>query len=73
MATKEQVRRQDKWIKENTVMIRVQFTNNSGVPAALQKMTEQTGMKPTEYARKVITESLEFDGYLTHDDKHPLD
>ena len=63
----------DAWMAENTIMLRVRFTNNSGVPAALQKMTEQTGMKPTEYARKVITESLEFDGYLTHDDKHPLD
>ena len=63
----------DKWMAENTVRMTLRFTNNSGIPAALQKMTDQTGMKATEYIRKVVIESLEFDGYLTHEDKHPLD
>ena len=64
---------QSQWNNEHSQLVAVRFSDNSGVPAALQKMTEQTGLKPTEYARKVITESLEFDGYLTHADKHPLD
>ena len=60
----KQYDRQAKWNKKNTIKLCIQFTNNSGIPQALQKMEESTGLKQTKYVRKVIEEALKNDGYL---------
>lgn len=53
------------WKRENTVQIALRFTRNSGIPEALQKMTEKTGEKGTMYIRRVVTESLIRDGFIS--------
>jgi len=52
------------WKAENSLRLCVRVTNNSGIPGALQKMTETTGESYPQYIRRVITESLIRDGYL---------
>lgn len=63
----------DGWKKENTIRIRVMFTNNSGVPQALRRMTDQTRKTTNDYVREVIIDALRTDGYLEKQLKHPLD
>lgn len=55
----------DAWKRENTVRYNIRMTICSGIPEALQKMTERTGETATEYMRRVVRESLIANGYLT--------
>ncbi len=45
--------------------VTIYFQNNTGVPQALQKMQETTGMTPGEYIKKRIIGILEDEGYYT--------
>ena len=63
----------NEWKKENAIKFTLLFTNNSGVPEALRKMEALTGEKPSKYLRRVIMESLTFDGFLPENPTHPAD
>lgn len=52
------------WKKENTVRYHFRLSKNTGIPEALQKMTEKTGENEMVYIRRVVTESLIRDGFL---------
>lgn len=52
------------WKKENTVRYHFRISKNTGIPEALQKMTEKTGENEMVYIRRVVTESLIRDGFL---------
>lgn len=54
----------EKWKAENTLRLCVRVTKSSGIPGALQKMTEKTGESYPQYIRRVVTESLIRDGFL---------
>lgn len=56
------------WKAENSLRLCVRVTKNSGIPVALQKMTEATGESCPQYIRRVITESLIRDGFLQKPD-----
>ena len=53
------------WKAENSLRLCIRVTNNSGIPGALQKMTEKTGESYPQYIRRVVTESLIRDGFLS--------
>ena len=53
------------WRIENTVRFNVRFVKNSGVPEALRKMIAETGETEAQYIRRVVTESLIRDGFLS--------
>jgi len=53
------------WKKENTKVFYIRTTKKSGLDEALRVMAEKTGEKDTAYIRRVITERLIADGYLT--------
>ena len=55
----------DAWKKENTVQILLRVTRSSGIPDALRKMQEKTGIATSEYIRKILRENLVKDGYLS--------
>ena len=63
----------EEWRKANTMRLNIRFANTSGIPDALRKMEDETGEKPIEYAKRTITESLEFDGYLEKEPVQPID
>lgn len=54
----------DKWRKENTKQYALRVTNSSGIPAALEKASIDTGMTQIEYIRNAVLEKLDFDGYI---------
>ena len=56
------------WKKENTVQILLRIVKSSGVPDALQKMTEETGENATVYIRRVVSEALKRDGFLKEEE-----
>ena len=53
------------WKAENTLRLCVRVTKSSGIPGALQKMTDTTGESYPQYIRRVVTESLIRDGFLS--------
>lgn len=55
----------ESWKAENTVRYHFRLSKNTGIPGALQKMTETTGENELAYIRRVVTESLIRDGYLS--------
>ena len=61
MATIESNQR---WKKENTQVIYLRVTKLSGIPEALRKMTEKTGLSASVYVRKILEESLCKDGFM---------
>lgn len=56
--------RHKRWARENTVNISLRPTAKSGIPDALRKMTEATGMTANQYTRQILEEMLRLDGYL---------
>lgn len=58
----------EEWRKENTTRICLRLMNSSGIPAALQRMTEETGMKASAYIRRSLENELIRDGYLSYSD-----
>lgn len=56
--------RKREWNEENTVNISLRPTAKSGIPDALRKMTEATGMTANQYTRQILEEMLRLDGYL---------
>lgn len=52
------------WKAENTIRYHFRISKNTGIPEALQKMTEKTGETDLQYIRRVVTESLIHDGFL---------
>lgn len=71
MFNETQYKRQ--WDKQNCIRMGLYFTNSSGIPDALRKMSETTGETPLQYIRRIVTESLIFDGFLKTEPKHPAD
>lgn len=57
------------WKKENTTRYFLQFTNASGVPAAVSQAAEKQGLAPVEYLKTIIREKLIADGYLSSSDE----
>ena len=58
----------ENWKAENTVRYHFRLSKNTGIPGALQKMTEKTGESDLQYIRRVVTESLIRDGFLPKPD-----
>lgn len=56
--------RHKQWARENTIHISLCPTAKSGIPDALRKMTEATGMTANQYTRQILEEMLRLDGYL---------
>ena len=54
----------DKWKKENTVQYGVRIQNSSGIPGAMEKMMQKTGLTKNAYIIAAIREKLTRDGYL---------
>ena len=52
------------WKAENTVRYHFRLSKNTGIPGALQKMTEKTGESDLAYIRRVVTDALIRDGFL---------
>ena len=63
VAKKKQYAQQNAWVKENAIRMNVSFTNNSGIPQALKKVCEQTGINETQYVRNAVIQALEWDGF----------
>ena len=63
----------EEWRKQNTMRLNLRIANSTGIPDALRRMQGETGEKPIEYAKRALTESLEFDGYLDREPVHPAD
>ena len=54
----------EKWKDANTTRYYLRVANSTGIPGALKKMSEKTGITDLQYIRQVVTESLIRDGYL---------
>lgn len=61
---KKDLDRNDLWKRENTKLIQIRIANSSGVPEALDKMTEETGKSATQYMREALLDKLAADGYI---------
>lgn len=55
----------ESWKAENTVRYHFRLSKNTGIPEALRTMTEKTGESEMQYIRRVVTESLIRDGFLS--------
>lgn len=58
----------EQWKAENTIRYHFRISKNTGIPEALQKMTEITGETDLHYIRRVVTDSLIRDGFLQQPD-----
>lgn len=53
------------WKKENQKAYGISFNIKSGIPAAIEKASDEAGLKPNMYVRLAVIEKLQFDGYLS--------
>ena len=53
------------WKKENTQVFYIRTAKKGGIAEALRTMTEKTGEKDTVYIRRILTERLIADGYMS--------
>ena len=61
---KKDLDRKDAWKRDNTRCVQLRFANSSGIPQALDIMTEQTGMSASQYMRNALLDKLESDGFI---------
>ncbi len=61
--------KQDEWNARNTIRMTMRFTLNSGIPQALKKVCEQTGISETQYVRNAVIQALQWDGFNPEDFK----
>lgn len=57
-------KKQNEWQGTHTAVYRIRVTEASGIIAAIEKMSAETGMTATEYLREALLEKLDFDGYI---------
>lgn len=56
--------RQNEWKRKNTKTVSMMFTKSSGIPDALDNMSEKTGIRANQYAKTALIEKSKEDGYL---------
>ena len=50
--------------KDKSKIYGLVIANTTGIPAALDQVEQDTGIKPLKYIRRAVAESLYNDGYL---------
>ena len=63
----ERERKQREWAKRETVQYALRFMKSTGVPAALEKATQETGETTPEYLKRAIVQRLQKEGFLQTD------
>ena len=63
-APKKELDKNDLWKRENTRLIQIRIANSSGIPDALDRMTEEKGISATQYMREALLDKLAADGYI---------